>query len=172
MSISLCDHYLRIAEHLHGKNSVDGSHEHLTEAIEIADCCQQKCRSDLAIELLDQVESFADGRAEPFAGNSARIRAQIEKGCTGEPSISEEPKQLPPFLIRGVNFASAMARWVAAGRPMRTQSEIDERLAICQACPELVDNHCAKCGCACVETNQLMNKLALATEKCPLGKWS
>ena len=78
---------------------------------------------------------------------------------------------LPPLLIRGLNFTSAMFRWASSGMPRRTQSEIDERLAICQGCPHFVDSHCRVCGCACVETNQLINKLALATEECPLGKW-
>jgi hypothetical protein len=77
----------------------------------------------------------------------------------------------PSLLIRGWNFAAAMTRWTLAGMPRRTQAEIDERLAICQACPHLHNNHCIKCGCACVEQNRLMNKLALSTEKCPEGKW-
>ena len=84
---------------------------------------------------------------------------------------TERTKGLPPLIIRGVNFASAMFRWASSGMPRRTQAEIDERLAICQICPHLVDNHCQVCGCPCVETNQLINKLALATEACPLGKW-
>ncbi len=77
----------------------------------------------------------------------------------------------PPFWIRGMNFASAITRWTAAGMPRRTQAEIEERLAICQSCPELVNDRCRQCGCACIETNQVMNKLALSTEACPLGKW-
>ncbi len=78
----------------------------------------------------------------------------------------------PSLVIRGWNFAAAMARWTLAGMPRRNQAEIDERLAICQACPHLHNNHCTKCGCACVEQNRLVNKLALATEKCPEGKWT
>lgn len=86
----------------------------------------------------------------------------------GMPPLSNSS---PPILILGWNFASAITRWTLAGMPRRTQAEIDERLAICQACPFLVDNHCNRCGCACVEQNQLINKLALATEKCPENKW-
>lgn len=81
-------------------------------------------------------------------------------------------QEAPSILIRGWNFAAAMARWTLAGMPRRTQAEIDERLAICQACPFLENDHCNKCGCACVEQNRLINKLALATETCPDGKWS
>lgn len=90
---------------------------------------------------------------------------------TGVGRSAEEP-QKPNWLIRGWNFTAAMAKWTAAGRPMRTQDEIDARLKICQACPYLDrQSNCTVCGCACVETNQVLNKLAIATEKCPKGKW-
>lgn len=85
-------------------------------------------------------------------------------------SLSTSPEPIP-LLIRGWNFAAAMAKWTLAGMPRSTQAEIDERLAICLACPHLQGNHCTKCGCACVESNRLINKLALATETCPEGKW-
>lgn len=101
----------------------------------------------------------------------------IWRSRRGLPPLEELPQsrleqQSPSLIIRGWNFASAMARWTLAGMPRRTQAEIDERLAICQACPFLKNNHCTKCGCACVEQNRLINKLALATEKCPEGKWT
>lgn len=86
-------------------------------------------------------------------------------------TLSDASNSMPPLIIRGWNFAAAMARWVLAGRPRRSQAEIDERLAICQACPFLVNDHCSECGCACVEENRLINKLALATEVCPKEKW-
>lgn len=78
---------------------------------------------------------------------------------------------LPPLLIRGLNFAQAMARHAASGFKRCSKKQISERLEICQSCPHLQDNHCSLCGCACIAENQLMNKLALASEKCPLGKW-
>lgn len=97
---------------------------------------------------------------------SIRLAEECEKAVEIEPTVN-----LPPVWIRGVNFSAAMARWIAAGRPMRTQEEIDERLAICQSCPQFVDNVCQKCGCQCIEENSIFNKLALATESCPEGYW-
>lgn len=82
-----------------------------------------------------------------------------------------EKPAMPSLIIRGWNFAAAMAKWTLAGMPMRTQEQIDERLAICQGCPNLQNGHCSQCGCACNESNQLINKLAIKTEKCPIGKW-
>ena len=86
--------------------------------------------------------------------------------------MNPTPPEPPNWMIRGWNFTQAMSRWVSAGRPMRTQAEIDERLAICQSCDQLRGDQCSKCGCTCVQTNQVINKLALSTEKCPLGKWN
>jgi len=100
------------------------------------------------------------------AAKVARYRA---RHAAKSAPAAHEPS--PSLLIRGWNFTAAMARWTLAGLPRRSQAEIDERLAICQACPFLQNNHCTKCGCACVEQNRLINKLALATEKCPEGKW-
>jgi hypothetical protein len=94
--------------------------------------------------------------------------------CTEESLDSPENNiglDLPPLLIRGLNFAGAISRYTKNGFRRRSQQEIEERLAICQACPQFIDNHCRICGCPCIETNQLMNKLALASEACPLGKW-
>ena len=87
------------------------------------------------------------------------------------PTAAPPAQSAPPLIVRGWNFATAIARWTLAGMPRRSQAEIDARLAICQACPFLQNDHCTKCGCACVEQNRLINKLALATEKCPEGKW-
>lgn len=91
---------------------------------------------------------------------------------SANPLTQKCAEPLPPLLIRGWNFARAMTRWAGSGFEMRTQEEINERLVICQACPHLVNDHCNLCGCACVEKNQAMNKLALKTESCPIGKWS
>ena len=114
------------------------------------------------------IESLEAAGAHEAAELIRRARADCEANSFVENTNNEG---LPPFIVRGLNFASAMLRWTSSGMPRRTQAEIDERLAICQLCPHFVDNHCRVCGCPCVETNQLINKLALATEACPLGKW-
>lgn len=108
-------------------------------------------------------------RANGFAG---RIPALLPLPETGEDGPGANARiEPPPLWIRGLNFSAALARWALAGLPRRSQAEIEERLAICQTCPYLQNNHCARCGCACIEQNRLINKLALATERCPEGKW-
>ena len=78
---------------------------------------------------------------------------------------------MPPLIVRGWSFVSAVTRWAALGLPVRTQAEIDERLAICETCEHLDGTRCQKCGCQCNETETLMNKLYLSSEVCPEGKW-
>lgn len=107
----------------------------------------------------------------PEDGPSGRRAYRVAWGIDKPQDVTQSPQALPSLVIRGWNFANALARWALAGMPRRTQEQIDARLAICQACPALQNDHCTKCGCACVENNRLINKLALATEKCPDGKW-
>ena len=106
------------------------------------------------------------------ANDAANLLKTTRDDCEAALLVKHTANQdFPPLMIRGLNFATAMFRWASTGMPRRTQAEINDRLAICQSCPHFVENHCRVCGCPCVETNQLINKLALATEACPLGKW-
>ena len=72
-------------------------------------------------------------------------------------------------------YASAIKRWVAAGRPTRTPEEQERiRKEHCEPC-EMFDKEkdaCKNCGCSLAMTgNPLTSKLAMGTEKCPLGQW-
>lgn len=74
-----------------------------------------------------------------------------------------------------MNYQAAVRKWFAAGRPERTQEEIDA----------IYDEHCSKCSmydkerkicnsCGCPATKDqpaLRNKLRMATEACPLGRF-
>ncbi len=120
-------------------------------------------RSDLTAEQIASYEKICREYRDESTMESHRGTHRKE---------SNAAKSMPSLLIRGWNFARAMSRWTLAGMPRRTPEEIGERLAICQSCEFLHNDHCAKCGCACVEKNQLINKLALSTETCPEGRWS
>lgn len=84
-------------------------------------------------------------------------------------------------------YVSAVARWVAAGRPVRTDDEVDQILADhCRGCRWFSDHRCTHASCGCqvrsVEDEKvpvlswlvpaaMLNKLRMATEKCPEEKW-
>jgi hypothetical protein len=119
------------------------------------------------------LKAVISGLLEDGATEQANAIISQMKHCVDDVNVTDTAisQDLPPLHIRGWNFAGAMARWAGEGFQRRTQDEIDERLAICQACPHLVNDHCSLCGCKCVATNQVVNKLALKGQECPIGKW-
>lgn len=62
------------------------------------------------------------------------------------------------------NFTKAIVKWMAAGLPVVSKPQFDQRLNTCGTCPEWTGLTCLKCGCTGL-------KHWLATERCPLGKW-
>ena len=114
-----------------------------------------------------------------------RVGTRPNKTCgvTGLPVSEEicnrcvkETKDATPNLMdKVVNYAAAVRKWVAAGRPERTDEE----------CEQIYNDHCSKCSmydkvkkicnsCGCpANTDQpaLRNKLKMGTEECPLGRF-
>jgi len=70
------------------------------------------------------------------------------------------------------NYATSLARWVSSGMPQRSDAEVARIYEICRACEHFADNQCSLCGCR-VSTDGAgwRNKIRMATEKCPIGKW-
>lgn len=86
-------------------------------------------------------------------------------------------------------YAQAVAQWVAAGRPVRTDERVREIFnTICKPCEWYNEEakSCRVCGCQIrdAEDNILgaianlipaikgfTNKLIMATQSCPKGKW-
>jgi len=68
-----------------------------------------------------------------------------------------------------------MRRWIAAGRPKRGDEQIRRIFeTICRPCEhfDARRNTCTLCGCRCrPDGTALRNKLRMATEHCPAGKW-
>lgn len=68
-------------------------------------------------------------------------------------------------------YISSTAKWLAAGAPTRSDSEVESLLSICRGCEWWRDGSCGKCGCRLNKGNGIGNKLRRATESCPVGKW-
>ena len=92
--------------------------------------------------------------------------------CLRLAKIGAEKLGITPEHIK--HYARALARWTAAGMPMREQVEVERIEAICRsnACGQYVDGRCEKCGC-CVNKSWVVvrNKIKMATESCPVGRW-
>lgn len=72
-------------------------------------------------------------------------------------------------------YGRALSRWIKAGRPARSEDEIFGIFtAYCEECEHFEHDYgrCEICGCH-VGTVQspLLNKIAMATERCPEEKW-
>lgn len=109
--------------------------------------------------------------AAPFPGSFAAVGVQQCRLCK-----DFEKHQDPGKLRLLASKAAAVLKWEAANRPVRTQEEVNERLAICRACPfMMVGNYrgefCGKCGCPVNDklSHPTNNKLAMKTEICPLN---
>jgi len=81
----------------------------------------------------------------------------------------------PGFTQKVIRYTRALSRWIKAGRPVREEREIVLIFEIhCQACESLDErsSSCNHCGCR-VNTSHIapLNKIAMATEQCPLEKW-
>ena len=117
----------------------------------------------------------------PMADQNIQERLAQQPPCPAQPTSPSQPApansvpgQPPGLLQRAWNYAQALARWIAEGRPTRPPAEIQRILEICRACSKYdpKEEICRQCGCRTNELKQAWrNKLAMATETCPLGKW-
>lgn len=105
----------------------------------------------------------------------AKCRAEGFSHCEFTAGRPIEPTVVTKFVM----LCKAVARWKLAGSPVRTQQRVDELLAICEQCPHLARKpklHCGVCGCPISDRvdQPTKNKLALATESCPLDppRWT
>lgn len=123
-------------------------------------------------------------------GELREIRCS-HSGCGHTRWSNKEPTKLarrcaastdePGMLQRAASYLSARDRWLSAGSPMRPTEERERLLEVCQVCPKYEDKpamlglsggRCGVCKCGLVVERDILNKLAWATEDCPLGYWS
>ena len=91
-----------------------------------------------------------------------------QRDCPGRPPPPSKGGKLG-------RYASAVSRWVAAGRPVRSEEEIQRIYDTCCRPCEHFDPQkgtCKICGCR-VRRNgaALLNKIKMATEHCPIRQW-
>lgn len=96
------------------------------------------------------------------------VTQEICGGCVKE-AVTEEAG----LGEKMANYFNAIRKWVAAGRPTRTDAEVKNLYENhCKSCRLNSGTGCKKCGCAVKEDGfPFDNKLKMATERCPLGRW-
>lgn len=87
------------------------------------------------------------------------------------------PKDVDPLPggigARAVRYADELTRWNAAGRPTRSEEEVERIYKThCEPCRYRDGNTCAICRCRIgTGKNPLFNKIKMATTRCPAGFW-
>ncbi len=99
---------------------------------------------------------------------SGQVKNRVER--SGEQVAGNQPPNLPQKAVR---YGKAVKRWIAAGRPERSDEEVNEIYeTLCQPCQHFNGKSCKICGCRIKRSGQaLANKVRMATEHCPIKKW-
>ena len=75
---------------------------------------------------------------------------------------------------KALKYSTALKRWIAAGRPVRSEDEVATIHEICKKC-DLYDSEHGSCkGCGCrvnISKVAVVNKIKMATEHCPKDLW-
>jgi len=98
----------------------------------------------------------------------SQIKSQSLSNVDLQPAVEELGISLKDVM----HYATALARWTAAGFPKRSQEEVVRiETTICRPCEHYLDGRCKKCGCRVTQGQAMVNKIRMATENCPEGKW-
>ncbi|MFA5056484.1 MAG: hypothetical protein WC485_00085 [Opitutaceae bacterium] len=102
---------------------------------------------------------------------------EIPMTAEAEEQTKEAAADLGVSFETAKTYIKALLRWYKAGRPKRSQEEVEQIYnTFCRPkprpCQYFVDGKCSKCGCN-VNLSKLtvLNKIKMATESCPVGKW-
>jgi hypothetical protein len=111
-------------------------------------------------------------------GEQATEEVEVTQPAAPLPAGVVEQKA-PPLVRQVVRFSVEIAKWLAAGSPIREPEEIDRIKAICLKCPLRMPLdkpvRCSKCGCY-FEGGRLCGgrewpgMWLMATKHCPLSK--
>lgn len=95
----------------------------------------------------------------------------VYRRCDKTPS---EDLVKPQIVDRIRNYAVAVKRWQDHGRPVRSDEQVAGILDLCTKCEYYDGEICLhhKCGCKVNDSKwAIVNKIRMATESCPIGKW-
>ncbi len=105
----------------------------------------------------------------------ARRNCRSVEYAVGSTQYADSGGRVPPTAYRLLSYAQALARWIAAGRPVRTDWEVMTiHSQHCYPCDDYDSQReiCTVCGCKAKRQGMAVrNKIKMATESCPKRKW-
>lgn len=141
---------------------------------EVIRCADQSCIHFTNIVTAEQC-SYCPHHQEMMVATPPPLPPELEAMLISSgPAIPEVP-QTPGTLKRLMTWSEAMAGWVLAGRPERTDAEAKEIwLKYCSKCTWYDPDRklCKGCGCNVSANGQpALNKIKMATQHCPQKFW-
>ena len=126
--------------------------------------------NEIAAQMVES--QFKGGRAEKFEAFTLDEDGKEVPDSRKEGYFNLE---YPTLARMARSFTDATAKWWKAGRPVRSEEEVERIFTdICTPC-KYFDNtkskaRCKICGCA-LQKKGIVSKLKMATESCPKGFW-
>lgn len=81
------------------------------------------------------------------------------------PEPAPAPAAMPSLARQAAHLASDIAAAARSGFKSATPEEQMKRLAICEACPDLIRGRCRHCGC------RMQYRATQEAWRCPIGKF-
>lgn len=106
---------------------------------------------------------------------SCTICGRSVRSTSSSPSVecTGKKESVISKLRKPLKYVTAVKNWLTQGRPVRSPEAVEFILEnICKPCEFYSDGRCNECGCRINKSeNALGNKIRMATEDCPKGKW-
>lgn len=91
------------------------------------------------------------------------------------PTDDAPPPEAPSLVRRTLSYAEALIQWAAAGRPERSDKDVEQTFhRFCKPCRWYHHRRqiCRGCGCRVAGAGfAITNKIKMATEHCPRNLW-
>jgi hypothetical protein len=122
-------------------------------------------KDDDHIKILEKYPSCEEIRARLLERHPREPEPDLEK-------LKADAERLGLTLEDVKHWWAAVVRWRRAGKPVRTDAKVAAILEVCQSCKHFHNGRCRKCRCR-VNAGKipLFNKLRMATEGCPDGRF-
>lgn len=120
----------------------------------------------------EEMLSFSDADVREMIEEAGLDLDEFERPLTVDGST---PPDYPSLSMQAWTYKEALLRWNKAGRPKRSQQEVDDILEThCKKCDwyDSDQKRCRGCGCRVSESSiAIFNKIKMGTEHCPKELW-
>jgi hypothetical protein len=139
-------------------------------------CDKTPVRSALPPATPQEVIDVTDPEVIEMIKDAGIHVGDIEKAQTKIIGEGEVPPGYPPISMQLWTYKEALIKWHKAGRPKRTQEEVERiHSTFCASGCEWYDEEAKRCkGCGCAVTVgslAVLNKIKMGTEHCPKDRW-